>query len=103
MSLGKLETLPEYKKVCEHIIPVYTDIIFSYLTEIRKDYYDSGEIKCETPYINNKAHGIEKWYYKSGQIESEIPFINDKRTGIEKEYYKSGQIKYELSIIDQIK
>jgi hypothetical protein len=92
----RLETLPEYKQVCEHINPVYVDIIFSYLTEIILDEYDFIEI----PYVNNKKHGVEKWYYKSGKIKMEIPYVNGKEHGIKKKYYESGQIRYEIPYVN---
>jgi antitoxin component YwqK of YwqJK toxin-antitoxin module len=122
MSIGNfnLETLPEYEQVCEYINPVYANIIFSYLAEIRKKdeflkkletpifnigseygkkhgiekrYYLSGEIEREIPYINNKKHGIQKWYYQSGRIEWETLYNHGELHGIHKEYYKSGEIK----------
>jgi antitoxin component YwqK of YwqJK toxin-antitoxin module len=113
MSLGKIEKLSEYKQVCEYIHPVYADIIFSYLIEIRKEYYESGEIKREIPYINDKIHGIKKEYYShlkrveerlipygDYKIYSEIPYINGKRDGIMKGYYISSEIKEEIPYIN---
>jgi antitoxin component YwqK of YwqJK toxin-antitoxin module len=108
MSLISLKTLPEYKQVCEHINPVYTDIIFSYLTKIIKEYYKSGEISGETPILNigsedGKIHGIQKRYYKYGQIYYEVPYINNKIHGILKFYRKCGKITEEISFINDQK
>jgi hypothetical protein len=107
MSLGSLKTLPEYKQVCEHINPVYADIIFSYLAEIR--YYNIiGEIRLVFPILNigpkfSKIHGIAKKYYESGQIWSETSYINDKMYGFYKEYYEDGDIKVETPYINNKK
>jgi antitoxin component YwqK of YwqJK toxin-antitoxin module len=95
-----LKTLPEYKQVCENINPVYVDIIFSYLAEIKYDYYPSGKIADEVPILNigsedGKIHGTKKLCYKSGKIFWEIPYINAQIHGLKKEYYLSGQIKVE--------
>jgi antitoxin component YwqK of YwqJK toxin-antitoxin module len=63
--------------------------------DVRNEYYESGELKSETPYIDGKIHGIEKWYYESGELLFEIPFVNGKIHGIWKTYYKSGQLMRE--------
>jgi antitoxin component YwqK of YwqJK toxin-antitoxin module len=89
MSIGNLKTLPEYKQMCEQFIPVYVDIIFSYLVEIKKYDYYSGKMLEETPIVNigsedGKIHGMEKFYYESGEIEYETPYINGKKHGLEK-------------------
>jgi antitoxin component YwqK of YwqJK toxin-antitoxin module len=123
--LANFKTLPEYKQVCENINPVYANIIFSYLTEIKKDYYTSGELLSEVPIVNinseeGKKHGIEIWYKKSGQFQivksyfngidhgeenwfningkryRELNYFNGKEHGIEKIYCENGQIKEHL-------
>jgi antitoxin component YwqK of YwqJK toxin-antitoxin module len=106
MSIGNLKTLLEYKQVCENINPVYANIIFSYLTEIRKCYYyDSDIITTETPIINigskdGKIHGIYKWYFMSGALGTELSYINNKKHGIEKGYNPSGEIKRETPYVN---
>jgi antitoxin component YwqK of YwqJK toxin-antitoxin module len=60
--------------------------------EVKKYYYKSGSLKCETPYSNGKENGIEKGYYKSGAILEETPYKNGKKDGISKFYYESGEI-----------
>lgn len=36
--------------------------------EIKKCYYESGEIFSETPYENGVKNGVKKWYYGNGEI-----------------------------------
>ena len=67
---------------------------------IIRDYYENGQPKSETPYIDDKEHGIVKWYYENGQLKSETPYVNDKTHGIMKQYYKSGQLKAESRYVD---
>lgn len=45
--------------------------------DIRNEYYESGELKSETPYIDGKIHGILKLYYKSGQLLKEEMWVNN--------------------------
>lgn len=36
---------------------------------------------CKIPYKNNKVEGLTKEYFESGALQWEIPFINGKREG----------------------
>ncbi len=67
---------------------------------ILKEYYESGELEKETPYIEGKIHGIEKIYYKSGKLLWETPYVKGKIYGIEKIYYASGKLKKEIGFYD---
>ncbi len=62
---------------------------------IEKQYYLSGELYMESPFINGLQNGIEKHYHKSGKIWSEIPYKNGNKNGIVKRYYENGQISFE--------
>lgn len=70
------------------------EYLYSKEDGVRKKYYDSGVLECETPYVNSKVHGIEKLYYESGELEWETPYVNGKRHGTHKAYYKSGELEY---------
>ena len=69
---------------------------------IWKKYYNNGQVKTETPLVNNIPHGIEKWYYETGELWYEWPWVNDKIHGIYKEYYESGQLKEESRYVDGV-
>jgi len=74
------------------------------LIEIRKEYWDNGNLKSEVPYkksygigwkkVKTKLvpHGIAKQYYETGILEKEDPYINGVRTGVVKLYDKEGHI-----------
>ena len=51
-----------------------------------------GILIRETPYIDDKQHGMEKEYYleEEGKIRSEVEYKNGKLEGIKKGYYKNG-------------
>lgn len=68
--------------------------------EIRKEYYKSGVLRCETPHVNGKKHGISRIYYKSGALELETPFVKRKEHGIVKSYYESGDLKQETPYVN---
>lgn len=62
------------------------------MMETQREYYENGNLKSETPYLNNLKHGVAKSYYENGNLECEIPFDNDKRHGVEKEYDENGNL-----------
>jgi antitoxin component YwqK of YwqJK toxin-antitoxin module len=105
MSNYNLETIPEYKQVCENINPLCANIIFSYLTEIKKEYYSNDVIKDEIPILNigsyyGKKHGIQKIYFPNGKLNIEISFINGIENGTEIWYYQNGNILMKKKIIN---
>jgi antitoxin component YwqK of YwqJK toxin-antitoxin module len=60
-----------------------------------KTYYISGKLHGETPFKNDKIEGLKKEYYESGKLQSETLFKNDKAEGIAKLYYESGKLQSE--------
>ena len=67
--------------------------------KVKKNYYKSGALWWEIPYVNGKMHGIEKWYYESGALMAEIPYVDGKRHGIAKWYYASGALQIETPYV----
>jgi antitoxin component YwqK of YwqJK toxin-antitoxin module len=58
-----------------------------------KDYYDSGELKVEGQYKNEKQIGNWKSYHKNGQISSEYSYDDGMRDKEYISYYKDGSVK----------
>jgi antitoxin component YwqK of YwqJK toxin-antitoxin module len=75
------------------------------LIEVRKEYWENGNLKSEVPYKKSyglgwkkvktklKPHGIAKDYYESGTLKKEDPYIDGERTGTMKIYDEEGQLK----------
>ena len=61
------------------------------LSEVVKEYYDSGKLKREENYKNDKQDGITKSYYESGALKTEIYYKNGKAEGFAKIYFESGK------------
>lgn len=82
------------------------------LIEIRKEYWENGKIKSETPYKKSYSvgykkvktklvpHGISKEYYESGVLSKEDPYIEGERTGIMKFYDENGSIEMNAEFKD---
>ena len=68
---------------------------FSLLTScknIKKTYYDTGELFCEITLKNNIYNGPFTCYYKNGALEKKGTFINGKTEGKREIYYETGEI-----------
>jgi antitoxin component YwqK of YwqJK toxin-antitoxin module len=68
--------------------------------EVKKTYYDNGQLKWYFTYLNGFPDGIQKEYYENGQLESEGQYKDRYITGIWKGYYENGQLKYEGNYTD---
>jgi antitoxin component YwqK of YwqJK toxin-antitoxin module len=55
-------------------------------TEIKRGYYDNGNLSYEYPYINGVRYGIQVRYYDNGQKYLEYQCVNNKNYGIEQHW-----------------
>ena len=58
-------------------------------------YYESGKIKYQGQYKDDKLHGDYIGYYENGQISYHNQYKNNKRHGDFIWYYENGQIRYQ--------
>lgn len=84
------------------------------LIEIRKEYWDNGNLKSETPYKKSYGlgykkvkttlipHGIAKEYYESGVLRKEDPYVEGERTGLVKFYREDGSLEVSYAFINSI-
>lgn len=70
-------------------------LLCSACDDIRTETYPNGNIRFETPYVENLKHGIQKEFYENGNIKKETPYEKDRRHGISKEFYEDGTLKSE--------
>ena len=63
-------------------------------SEVRRYYYESGELKEEANYKKGKQDGLTKTYYESGALRWKANYMESKQEGLTKEYYRSGEIFY---------
>lgn len=88
--------------------------------EIRKSFYDSGQLKADAQIINDQRHGVAHNYYKDGAVHTKMHYENGVKSGlatwfypngktyrttpyrmgkihgVQKKYYKNGKIKAEI-------
>ncbi len=65
--------------------------------KVEKTYWDNGKLKTETPYHNNKKHGVEKFWNENGQPWYEIYYLYDK--SVSPEEYLRHELITELACI----
>ena len=61
--------------------------------EVRKTYYDSGELKSTENYVDGLIQGEWKGYYKSGELRRTVNYVDDLEQGEYKFYWESGELK----------
>ena len=69
-------------------------------SEVRRFYYESGELKEEASYNKGKQEGLTKTYYVSGPLRWEANYKGHKQEGFSREYYRSGGLKSEVNYKD---
>jgi antitoxin component YwqK of YwqJK toxin-antitoxin module len=66
------------------------------MAEVKRTYYDSGELCQEYFEVDGKKEGIYKSYHQSGNIEEIVPYINGLQNGEIKWYWENGKIETEF-------
>ncbi|KDN55439.1 hypothetical protein FEM21_15660 [Flavobacterium seoulense] len=62
---------------------------------LRIDYYENGNKKQESNYIDNKLNGTQIKYYKNGNIKQKCNYADNKLAGQLTEWYENNQKKSE--------
>ncbi len=57
--------------------------------EVKKEYWEDGQLKQETHYKNGKLEGLGTKWYETGEKMGERYFKNGLREGLERHWYKS--------------
>jgi len=60
-----------------------------------KTHYESGAVREEWVFENQKLNGVSREYYEDGQIKVEGNFKDGKQQGVTKILYPSGQVMAE--------
>lgn len=82
------------------------------LIEVRKEHWENGNLKSETPYKKSYSvgykkvkttlipHGIAKEYYENGVLKKEDPYVDGERTGTVKFYDENGSLEMEANFVN---
>ena len=70
-------------------------------SNIRKDFYSSGELKKERIYQSKDTSTyLEKSYFRNGQLKSSGNYVNSKRDGIWQGWFSDGDKYWEAEYIN---
>ena len=64
--------------------------------EIRKTYYENGNIETERSYVDGVEHGPAKGWYESGELSFESFKKDGVPHGLVKNYYENGKLQKEI-------
>ena len=70
---------------------LFSGSVYGEEPEVKKEYWDNGNLKTETHYQNGKKEGLETDWYESGEKKRERLFKNGEREGLVTLWFKSGK------------
>ncbi|MGE4159444.1 MAG: toxin-antitoxin system YwqK family antitoxin [Planctomycetota bacterium] len=56
-----------------------------------EDYYDSGQLRMESPYVGGLLHGTQKEYYASGVLKREQEYRAGRPRGVSRHFGPDGK------------
>jgi antitoxin component YwqK of YwqJK toxin-antitoxin module len=86
------------------ILLLFIQLVSCQDVEVRKTYYDSGELQSTVNYVDDLRQGEWKEYYKSGELEYTSNYVDgDLIQGQLKEYYDSGVLASTENYVDGLR
>jgi hypothetical protein len=58
-------------------------------------WYENGQLEYEGNFIYGRKNGTHKWWYENGQLEYNETYKNGRKNGIWKGWWSNGQLEYE--------
>lgn len=68
--------------------------------DMRKEYYENGNLESEFEYKNDKLNGVGKTYYENGELKSQGQYIDGKKEGVFTFYFRKGKLKMKVNYIN---
>ena len=69
------------------LLLLFSPLVSCQNVEVRKTYYDSGELNSTENYVDDVRQGETKYYYKSGELSSTVNYVDGLMQGEFKWYY----------------
>src|SRR5262245_43322939 len=61
--------------------------------DVRRSYYETGELKSVSEMKNRQLNGKHEFYYRSGKIKSRGTYTNGLADGVVEDFYENGSIE----------
>lgn len=65
-----------------------------------KQWYESGQIRHEINFLDDKKHGLQRSYFQNGKIELEENYLFGKLSGKKKTWNIDGKLELEVDYVD---
>jgi len=75
------------------LLLIFPNIVLSQKETTVKEFYDNGQLKRETTYIDGLENGVELAYYENGQLSTKVHWLKGKWEGYFYSYYKDGSLQ----------
>ena len=75
------------------LLLIFPSIVLSQRETTVKEFYDNGQLKRQTTYIDGLENGVELAYYENGQLSTKVHWLKGKWEGYLYEYYKDGALQ----------
>ena len=75
------------------LLLIFPNIVLSQKETTVKEFYDNGQLKRETTYIDGLENGVELEYYENGQLSMKVHWLKGKWEGYFYSYYKDGSLQ----------
>lgn len=63
--------------------------------EVKKDYWENGNLKSELTYEDGELNGPSVWYLANGKPQLEVNYSHNKMNGLSRRWYENGNIMEE--------
>ncbi|MDR0970740.1 MAG: toxin-antitoxin system YwqK family antitoxin [Lentimicrobiaceae bacterium] len=67
---------------------------------LRKSYWDNGNLKSELRYEDGQLNGLCTWFYESGKPQMSIRYKNNKMMGESIRWFDNGEIESRYYYVD---
>lgn len=71
--------------------------------QVKKDYWDNGNLKSELRYENDRLNGRCVWYMANGKPQMEVTYRNDTMQGLSRRWHENGNLMEEVWYRDGVK
>ena len=60
----------------KRILSTLVALSLSSQAEVRKEFYENGQVELEENYENGVRHGEARSYFESGKLEAQLHYVN---------------------------
>ncbi len=91
------------KAICILFLGLFSFVFYSCANgQVKKEYWENGNLKTETRYKDDLKSGEERNYYPDGGLKEIITYKNGKQDGPYFVYYKNGNLEKKGTLLQGV-